>query len=114
MGFKKCPKCGIMLSASKFGCNKSRSDGMQPYCILCMRKARKSSSKSDKSRELAKERQKRYRERLKKKEEKKVSIKVSTKKQDSVTNGIRKHNDSKVSRGHKITLNPQPVKKNGD
>jgi len=41
MGFKTCPKCGVTLSYTKFGCNKSRKDGMQPYCITCMRKARK-------------------------------------------------------------------------
>ena len=114
MGFKKCPKCGLMLGYNKFGCNKSRPDKLQPYCILCMRKARKKSSKTEKAKELAKERQKRYRERLKKKEEKSTSVKARTKTLDSVTNGRRNHNDSKVSRVHKITLNPKPVKRNGD
>jgi len=107
MSFKKCPKCGIMLGYSKFGCNKSRTDGLQPYCILCMRKARKKSSTTDKSRELAKQRQKRYRERLKKKEEKSSSVKVSTKKDVSITKR-RNHIETKNSR---IILNPQPVKK---
>jgi len=100
MGFKRCPKCDTMLSYNKFGCNKSRSDGMQPYCILCMRKARKVSSKKEKSMEMARVRQKKYREKTK-------SIKESKKSPDSVILS-RKHNNNKSS---KITLNPQPVKK---
>ena len=107
MSFKKCPKCGIMLGYSKFGCNKSRTDGLQPYCILCMRKARKKSSKTEKSRESAKARQKRYRERLKKKEEKVKSIKVAANPKDSITIS-RNHNGAKE---HRITLNPQPIKR---
>lgn len=108
MGFKKCPKCGVMLGYSKFGCNKSRTDGLQPYCILCMRKARKKSSKSEKSKELAKERQKRYRERLKKKEEKSTSVKASVKTKDSITQLWKQQNTNK----NRINLNPQPVNKN--
>ena len=107
MGFKTCPKCGITLSYTKFGCNRARRDNLQPYCILCMRKARKKSSKTEKSRESAKARQKRYRERLKKKEEKVKSIKVDTRTKDSITL-LRNHNEAKDSR---ITLNPQPIKR---
>lgn len=110
MGFKNCPKCGITLSYTKFGCNKSRSDGLQPYCISCMRKARKKSSKTEKSKESTRERQKRYRERLKEKEGKKKLMKVDTKSSDSVTES-RNH---KTQKEHRITLNPKPVKKNGD
>ena len=108
MGFKKCPKCGLMLSINKFGCNNTRRDKKQPYCILCMRKARKKSSKTDKSKELARQRQKRYRERLKKKAGEKELIKVRVHKPDSITKSP-KRNHIKSSR---ITLNPKPVKKN--
>jgi len=101
MGFKTCPKCGVTLSYTKFGCNKSRKDGMQPYCITCMRKARKKNSVKDKSKELARQRQKKYRE-------KKKLVKVDTKTVDSITNK-RNHNNNKK---HRITLNPKPIKKN--
>jgi len=111
MGFKKCPKCGIMLSYSKFGCNKARKSGLQPYCVSCMRKARKKNSKTEKAREKARERQKRYRERLKEKKEKKSDVKVSVKTPDSITNGSRNHNEAKISRNQKIVLNPQPIKR---
>ena len=101
MGFKTCPKCGATLSESKFGCNKSRRDGLQPYCRVCMKKARQKSAKKEKSKESARKRQKKYRE-------KKKLMKVDTKNRDSVT----KSRNHKVSKKNKITLNPKPVKKN--
>ena len=110
MGFKKCPKCDSVLSVSKFGSNQSRSDGLQPYCISCMRKARKKSSKTEKSKQSARERQKKYRERLKEKEGKKKLMKVDTKSSDSITKPPKRN----LSKSSRITLNPKPVKKNGD
>ena len=60
MGFKTCAKCGKTLSSSKFGVNRSRKDGMQTYCKICMKKARRINAKKEKSKELARERQKKY------------------------------------------------------
>jgi len=107
MGFKRCPKCDTMLSYNKFGCNKSRSDGMQPYCILCMRKARKVSSKKEKSMEMARVRQKKYRERLKEKSGENKLVKERTRMDVSITKSPKRNH----IKSHQITLNPQPVKK---
>ena len=34
---KICTKCGIELPLSEFSKNKSRKDGLQPYCKVCMK-----------------------------------------------------------------------------
>lgn len=110
MGFKFCPSCGKTLSYIKFGINRSRPDGMQPYCKICMKKARRKSSKTEKSKESARLRQKRYREKLKEK----VNKKENTKTLDSVIFSRRKQQPTKNPERSKILLNPKPVKKNGD
>lgn len=114
MAFKKCSSCDSVLSVSKFGPNRSRKDNLQPYCRSCMKSARKKSAKTEKSKESARARQKKYRERLKEKNKKNKLIKVRTKSQDSVTKGRRKQSDSLKQERRKITLNPKPIKKNGD
>lgn len=34
---KKCPDCKKVKSSSEYGRNKSRVDGLQGYCLVCMR-----------------------------------------------------------------------------
>jgi hypothetical protein len=40
MYMKRCPRCGEDLSLSSFGKSSQKKDGLNVYCILCMRKYR--------------------------------------------------------------------------